>query len=212
MGLFSAIGGIVGGLLGGGSADKAAKDAARIQSASMDKAIAEQKRQFDLTRGDFLPWQETGKKGLAQLGDLVGVNGGSAQDASIQALKLSPFYKSLYSTGEEALLANASATGGLRGGNTERGLADFGADTLMATIRQQLSSLGGFAGMGMGASEAVGNFGAGKANAVSDLYTRQGDAAASARLTSGGIAAQNWNNAGSLLTEVLGSIFKGGGF
>lgn len=207
MGLFSFIGGI----LGGNSASKAAKKAAKIQAASAEKGIAELQRQFDLTRADFGPYKEMGVKGLAQLGDLVGINGGESQSAAIEALRASPFYQSLYRTGEEALLANASATGGLRGGNTQRSLADFGADTLMATIERQLSSLGGLAGMGMGATESVANFGQNKAQGVAGLYGKQGNAFASAALARGGINAQNWQNAGSLLESVISAFMPGGG-
>lgn len=207
MGLFSAIGG----LLGGGSQKKAINKATKAQTEAMNKAIAEQQRQFDLTRADFAPWQAEGKTGLAQLGDLVGTHGAEAQGSAIEALKASPFYQSLFRTGEEAVLQNASATGGLRGGNTERSLADFGSDTLMATIERQLSSLGGLAGMGMGATESVANFGAGKANAVSGLLKDIGSAKASGALAKGGINAQMWSNAGSILDGIASALMPGGG-
>jgi hypothetical protein len=95
------------------------------------------------------------------------------------------------------VLQDASATGGVRGGNTQRSLADFGADTLMKTILQQLSSLGGLAGMGMGATNAVANFGQHTADNVSGALTDQGKNLASKDLAIGGINSQMWNNAGS---------------
>lgn len=129
-------------------------------------------------------------------------------------------YKTLFSTGEEAVLANASATGGIRGGNTVTGLADFGADTLMKTIERQLASLGGLAGMGMGATESVANFGQNNANAVTQLLGNIGGAKASGAMYRGGLAQQNWNNIGAFADQAasavmpggagLGSLFKGG--
>lgn len=207
MGLFSGIASII----GGGSQKKAVKKATAAQVDAMNKAIAEQTRQFDLTRSDFAPYRDIGGKGLGGLGDLVGVNGAPQQQAAIDALKNSPFYKSLFRTGEETLLQNASATGGLRGGDTQRGLADFGADTLMQTIERQLASLGGLAGMGMGATESVANFGQHKSDAISQLLKGIGDAKASGALAKGGINAGMWNNAGGLLDSIVSAFMPGGG-
>lgn len=210
MGLFS----FVGGLLGGGAAKKASKKAMQAQVDAYNKGIAEQQRQFDTTRADFEPYRQSGLNGLTGLNNLVGTNGADAQSAAIESLKASPFYQQLFDTGEEALLANASATGGIRGGNTQAGLADFGRDTLMQTIERQLASLGGLAGMGMGSTEAVANFGARKADNVTNLLSSIGGAKASNYLTRGGINAQMWNNAGSFLDQAAGAFaggFGGGG-
>lgn len=207
MGLFS----FIGGLLGGGSEKKAIKKATQAQVDAMNRAIAEQTRQFDLTRADFQPFRDIGYKGLAGLGDLVGTNGDEAQGTAIDALKASPFYQRMFANGEEALLANASATGGIRGGNTQRGLADFGADTLLTAINEKLGQLGGLAGMGMGATESVANFGQNKANAVSALLKGQGDARASGALGIGGVNSRMWSSAGSFLDSVASAIFGAGG-
>jgi hypothetical protein len=130
---------------------------------------------------------------------------------AISALKESPTYQSLYNNGEEAILQNASATGGLRGGNTQRSLADFGVDTLSKVIADQLSRLGGLAGMGQGATGSVAALGANKANNITNLLSQIGGAKASGFLTRGGINAQNWNNAGSFLDDAVSAFLPGGG-
>lgn len=198
-------------MLGAGSQKKAVKKATKAQIAGMDKAIAEQRRQFDVTQENFAPYREIGGKGLGGLGDLVGVNGAESQGSAIEALKASPFFQSLFRTGEEAILQNASATGGIRGGNTQRSLADFGEDTLMKTIQQQLASLGGLAGMGMGATNAVANFGQHTSDNVSGLFKGQGDARASGALAIGGLNSQMWNNAGGFLDKAVSAFLPGGG-
>jgi hypothetical protein len=109
------------------------------------------------------------------------------------------------------VLQNASATGGLRGGNTERSLADFGADTLAATIQQQLASLGGLAGMGMGATNAVANFGQHATDNISTALTDKGKNLASKDLAVGGINSQMWNNAGGFLDNAVSAFLPGGG-
>lgn len=206
MGLLS----LVGGLLGGGKQKKASRRAEAAQLEYLNKALAEQQRQFDTTQQNFEPYNNLGRASLGPLGDLTGVNGNDAQGSAIEALRASPFYQSLYRSGEEALLANASATGGLRGGNTQRGLADFGADTLATTIDRQLANLGGLAGMGLGSTESLANFGANKANAVSNLYGQQGQVRAGGLLTRGGITAQQYNNAGSFLDDAVKAFLPTG--
>lgn len=206
MGIFS----FVGGLLGGRAAKKGSKKAMQAQVAAMEKGIAEQQRQYDLTRADFEPFRATGVKALGGLGDLTGTNGAGAQQAAIDALRASPFYQSLFANGQESLLQTAAATGGLRGGNTQGALADFGRDTLMQTIERQLASLGGLAGMGMGATEAVGNFGANKAGAVTNLLVGQGQARAANHLTRAGINAGMWKSAGNFLDDVVGAAVGAG--
>lgn len=197
-------------MLGAGSQKKAVKKATQQQVDALNAAIAEQRRQFDVTNANFQPYRDIGGKGLAGLGDLVGVNGAPQQQSAIDALKASPLYQSLFNNGQEALLQNASATGGIRGGNTERGLADFGADTLAQTIQQQLASLGGLAGMGMGATNAVADFGQQASQNVQNDLIGQGRARASGALTIGGINAQNWKNAGSFLDQAVSAALGAG--
>lgn len=207
MGLFS----LVGSLIGGGKQKKASRRAERDQLEYLNRALDEQRRQFDATQQNFEPYNNLGRASLGPLGDLIGTNGNDAQASAIEALRASPFYQSLYRTGEEALLANASATGGIRGGNTQRSLADFGADTLATTVDRQLANLSGIAGMGLGSTESLANFGANKANAVSNILGQQGQVRAGGLLTRGGITAGQFNNIGSFLDSVASSFIPGGG-
>lgn len=82
---------------------------------------------------------------------------GTGQQSAIDALKQSPMYQSLYHNGEQSVLANAAATGGLRGGNADRSLYNLGTDTLAQTIQQQFNNLGQLSGLGENAAAGVGN-------------------------------------------------------
>jgi hypothetical protein len=113
------------------------------QIGEIDKAIGEQQREYDTTRSDFQPYMLFGKDALGPLGDLLGMNGGDKAAAAIAALKASPLFTSLFNTGQEATLQNASATGGIRGGNTEGALYELGQGTLAQVIQQQISNLFG---------------------------------------------------------------------
>jgi hypothetical protein len=205
MGLFS----LVGSFLGAGAQKKASHKAEQAMLAYLDKAIGEESRQYDQTRADFSPFLQTGTAAVQPLGDLAGVNGNDKWATAIEQLKASPLYQSLFRSGEEAVLSNASATGGLRGGNTERSLADFGSDTLAKTIIQQLQTLGGVANMGQEAAGSVGAFGANKANTVASLFGDQGSARAGGLLTRGGINAGMWNNIGGFLDQAVQAALGG---
>jgi hypothetical protein len=83
--------------------------------------------------------------------------GAGAQQSAIDQLKQSPYYQSLYHNGEQATLANAAATGGLRGGNAERSLYNLGTDTLASAYQQQFNNLGSITGLGENAAAGTGN-------------------------------------------------------
>ncbi len=207
MGLFS----FIGGLIGGDKQAKATKKAGRLQYDAAMAGLDETKRQFDTTRADYQPYQQLGASAAPFLGDLIGLNGNDAQQSQIDALKSGPLYSSLVSSGEDSLLANASATGGLRGGNTEDSLSRFRSDTLNSVIADKLSQYSGAVGIGSGATGAVANFGA---NAVAQGNAQRNAGAgalAQSALVRGGIAAQNWSNAGSFLDSTISSALGGGG-
>lgn len=63
-------GSVISGMLG----DDAASSAAGAQQRSAQMSVDEQRRQFDLTRADRLPWLTQGRAGLYKLSDLLGID------------------------------------------------------------------------------------------------------------------------------------------
>ncbi len=183
--IIPAVAGIGGSIIAGNSAKSAANKAAASQTAADQAAIAEQRRQYDQTRGDLQPWMQQGQNASAQQGDLLGLNGPEAQQAAISAQQGSPLYESLFRNGQNTLLQNASATGGVRGGNTQGALANFGKDTLAQVIEAQLTRLGGVSEQGQNAAAQVGNFGANAANNIGQSLGNTGAAQAGAALVGG---------------------------
>lgn len=206
MGLFSLIGGII----GGNKQAKATRRAAQLQYDAAMAGIDETRRQFDLTRADFASEQALGEAGIGGFRRLVGLDGAEAQQAEIDALRASPLYQSIFNNGRDTILATASATGGLRGGNTQDALARFGGDALSQVIRQQLSDYAGTIGIGMGSDQAIGNFGAEAVRDINDSRNAGAGAMAQSALVRGGIAAQNWANAGSFLDNGISAALGGG--
>jgi hypothetical protein len=207
LGLFS----VIGGILGNSSKKKAAKKAAAAQIAAAQLGIDESRRQFDLTRSDQLPWMQAGQEAIGDIGDLVGLNGGDVQGGAISALQASPLYQSLFDNGQNTILANGAATGGLRGGNIQSSLANFGRDTLSQVIQQQLANLGAVSGQGAATASGLGALGAQNASALSNLFNQQGAAKAGQYVTTGALNAQNYGNIGQFGDSILSAIGGGGG-
>jgi hypothetical protein len=153
MGLFS----LIGGLIGSGSSKKAAKKAAADQVAALNRAIDVTHNQFEETRTDLAPYRDIGAKRPARTGrpdwherrSTAAIRHRCAEGISILPIVVPN------RPGSE--LAERRATGGIRGGNEVRSLADFGGDTLMKTIMAQIQNLGGLAGIGSGATTATGS-------------------------------------------------------
>jgi hypothetical protein len=198
------IGGVIAGVGALGAAaigSSASNSAAQAQQESNAAAIAEQRRRYDQTRTDLQPWQQAGQHALGQQGDLLGLNGNDKQQAAIQQLQHGSLYQSLYNNGRDTLLANASATGGLRGGNTQGALANFGRDTLSSVIENHLGQLGGLSQTGQNSAAQVGAYGQNNANSIGQLLSQSGSAQVSGILGGAGAQIAGLNSAaGSLAT------------
>jgi len=91
-------------------------------------------------------------------------SGSDAQKAAIAAIEQGSEMQTLTQQGEEAILSNASATGGLRGGNTQGALAQFRPSLLNSLINQQYERLGALTNLGQ--SSVVAGAGYGGSNTV----------------------------------------------
>lgn len=143
---------------------------ARIKAAKEAAAQKVRERQTSGYMGQQGTFLETGTGASQMQADLMGLNGPEAQRAAIAMVESSPQFSSLLQQGENAILANAAATGGVRGGNIMAALAQFRPQLLSSLIEQQHGRLAGAAGLG--AQVGQGLIGAG--------ISREQDAAARA--------------------------------
>lgn len=202
----SFIGKAIGSITGANQAADASRDAAATQAASAQAGIDEQKRQFDALQQLLKPFVDAGVGGLSSYGNLLGSNGAQAQQSAISQLMKTPAYTSALQQGERSILSNASATGGLRGGNTQAALSQFAPQLLTQLIGQQLQGYGNLSSLGQNAAAGVGNAGMSSANSISSLLQQQGAANAGGQLVGGANAIANGNALGS-----LGGFLSGGG-
>lgn len=190
-------------LLGGITGGKGASKAAKIQADAYKQGIAEQQREFNTIQGNNAPYMAAGTSGLDQLLTLLGVNGSPGQQSAIDALRNSPLFTAPYQTGQDTILANASATGGLRGGNTEDALSRFGADLLNQVIGNQTGNLFNLTQIGQAAASGTNAAALSTGNNISNLLSQQGNALGSNALLQGAIGTQTIQNVGKALADYL---------
>ena len=105
-----------------------------------------------------------------------------AQQRAIAGIEGGAQFQSLLRQGEGAILSNASATGGLRGGNTQSAHAQFRPQLLSQLIEQQYARLGGISSLGQNAAAGVGNAGMQTGGNIAQLLAQQGAAQAGGAL------------------------------
>lgn len=197
-----AVGGL--GFLSARQQASAAQDAANTQSAAAMAGIDEQKRQFDQIQKLLAPYIQGGTNAFGAQQNLLGLNGADAQQQAITGLANSPQMQAMTQQGENAILQNASATGGLRGGNTQAALAQFRPAMLSNMINQQFSNLGSLSGMGQASAAGQAALGQQQGQNVSNLMQQQGAAIAGGQLAQGNM----WNGFTNSLMGGLG-VYKG---
>ena len=219
---------------------QAAETATDAQLESTKLAIDEQRRQFDEMKELLAPYVGAGTPALQQLAQfaeiapgaleqqqaLAGLGGAEAQRAAIQQIEESPFFQEQIRMGEEALLQNAAATGGLRGGNLQSSLAQFRPSLLSQAISDQYTRLGGLTSLGAGATQNLATIGqasatgqAAQGQAMASNIANQlaasgraqaqgalnvGQAQAQQALAGGRASAGQWGDIGGLVGQYAG--------
>lgn len=204
--LLPGIGGVIGAGLGGAiEGEEAVGQASQAQQQSAQAGIDEQRRQFDAIQKLLQPYVQAGTGALTQQQALLGMGTPGAQQQAITALQGSPQFQALQQQGETAILQNAAATGGLRGGNVQAALAQFRPALLSGLIEQQYNRLGGLTAIGQNAAAGVGNAGMSTGSNIATLLGRQGQAQA------GGILGQQGALTGGI-GQAFGALQGSGGF
>lgn len=213
------IGGLIGGalsLFGASESADAAQNAANTQSASTDAAIAERRRQYDLTRGDTKPFIDTGVAANARLRQLLGIDGGTSdltRRFTAADLSADPVYGAGLDVGlregARGINARAIGSGVYDSGATLKALTRFGNDYATGKANEaynrfnadntnMYNRLAGISGTGQTALGQVTSAGNSASGDIANLLTQQGNANA-AGIVGGanawGAGAQNVNNA-----------------
>jgi hypothetical protein len=162
-------------IFGDDDAEQAPIDAANIQANAQRESLAYLKER------EAIP-QQFREGALKQLGGVYGLEGGegSQQDLIDQA-KTSPLYENIMGgkeLGEEAIMRNAGATGGLRSGNVQGNMYDYNIQlqnrALLDSYNEQLMGIQGLAGLPSNANNiAAGTAGIGQTLAQGKIASAQ---------------------------------------
>ena len=197
-------------LVGSSMQASAAGDAAAAQGAASQAGIEEQRRQFDEMRKLLQPYTEAGIPALEQQQTLLGLRGPEAEQAAIARLTGGETFKALAQQGENALLQQASATGGLRGGNLQGALGQFRPQLLSNLIEQQYGRLGGMTNLGQASAAGVGAAGMETGTNIANLLGQQGSAEAGGILGEAKAYGQLFNLPGQFVGAQIGAGKKPG--
>lgn len=140
----------------------------------------------------------------------AGMTGAEAQQAAVGQIAESPLLAELTRQGEQAMLQNAAATGGLRGGNIQGALAQYRPQMLQQEIDRQYSRLAQMSGLGqqtiMGSPTYQSAPGYQSGTNIAQMYGDIGAAQAGSYLAAGQAQAGLYNTIGTGLGYGLGYL------
>jgi hypothetical protein len=174
----------------------AAKNAADAQARYGQQAIDANADQFTQMKAMVQPYADAGYDSLTAQLDLIGQNGPEAQQKAIDAIQNDPNARALAVQGEQGILANASATGGLRGGNIQAALAQFRPQLLQSMINDRYTKLQGITQLGQAAAAQQASASLANGQQTANLLTGIGNAQAQGLIGAGAANAAGYNAIG----------------
>ena len=227
---------VVGSLISADAAGDAADTAAGASGAASAASIAEQRRQYDLSRADQAPYLAAGTTAVNRLGAGVAAGGefGAVTPFDFRYdQNTDPGYGFRFSEGMKGLERSAAARGGLLSGATLRGITRYGQDmgsqeynnafnryvtgfNANTGERNQLfNRLSGVAGTGQTATNQIGAQGANMAGNIGNAYMTSAANTGNAAMAAAGIRNSAYGGAGNVLGRMYGnygrSPYGGGG-
>lgn len=197
--------------LGGTQAAAAADKAAGYVTQAAKDAVAEQRRQSDITKANLAPWVTAGKGALQSQQALTGVLGSAKQQEAINAMQPTPGQLFMQQQQEKEMLAKAAATGGLGGGNIRADLNKLGVLNSIQNYNTNYNRLAGISGTGQTTASNLSELGQAGAGNIANLQQQAGQARSSGILGQAQAQAQGMNNLMGLGAGLYGAFGGGGG-
>jgi hypothetical protein len=192
-------------LVGGALSARSAGKATASQAEGNANAIAETKRQFDITQTNQAPYLAAGRTAL---GSLASENDTPLDLSKIQ---MDPGYEFGRAQGQQAIDRKVAAGGGRISGAALKAAAQFGTDYAASgysaaygranqTRTDRLNRLAALAGVGQTATQNVASAGAEASGRSAALMSAAGDNRGAGQLAQGNI----WGNTGNQLAALYG--------
>ncbi len=202
--------GLIKDITGVEGAQDAANQAAGIQQGAAQTAEQGINRRFDITQETLRPSIEAGDLARQQQQALLGLSGQEAQQTAFAGLQESPGQQFLRNRAQKNLVRNASAIGGLGGGNVRSALVEQGTGFAAQDLQNQFGRLGQLAGQGQAAATSTGQFGSQAANQAGQFGIAGSQARASGILGSQQAEAQFRGQLLGLGGQALGGFLGAG--
>jgi hypothetical protein len=155
----------------------AARDAADAQREGADQATAEQRRQYDLSRQDQMPFLEAGYDSLERQNAFL--------DGDMSGFENNAGYRFMSQEMQRGIERGAASRGALYNGGTNVDLARQLGGFANSTATDYWNKLAGRAGQGQATASGLGMLGANMANQIGANYRGAADAQASSYLARG---------------------------
>jgi len=174
-------------LYGANQASNSAADAASISAASSDKALAEQRRQFDVGQTNQTPWMTAGKSALGSQLDLMGLPGGTTGSPtnSLAELQKTPGYAFRLDQGNRGEAARTASRGGMGSGKAYESAINLNQNMASSEYGNRLSQLSSLSGQGQAAASGMAAQGQNYANTASNTIIGSGANQANASIYGG---------------------------
>lgn len=187
-------------IYGANKSASAAKAGAKASQKATDATIAEQKRQFDLTRSDQMPWLQAGTTALGTQQALLSGDYSKFYD--------SPDYQFSLDQGMKGMDRSAAARGRLYSGGYGQDLNKYAQGMATTNYNNFYSKLAGLSNTGSGTAQNLGGLGANYANSMGTALQNNANNRASAYNSQ----ANAWGNAATQIGGIAGNYFgsKGG--
>jgi hypothetical protein len=170
-----------------------------------DNANAMAERTQGVAKDTFAPYMGVGTNALSSYGNLLGLNGQDAADASMKAFQQSPGYGYQVAQGLQAVDHGAAAKGMLRSGETLRAEQTLGANLANQSFGDYMGRLNGLTNMGLQGAGAYLNAFTGQANNIQSTTTAGAGAQAGIYGSEGKAIGNAFNTAANSLGEMYQS-------
>ena len=220
-------GSLLGSMLSSDSASDAASTAAQASGAASDASIAEQRRQYNISRADYAPYLAAGTTAVNRLGAGVATGGGEFGAVTPFDFRYDqntdPGYGFRFSEGMKGLERGAAARGGLLSGATLKGITRYGQDmgsqeyqnafnryttgfNANTGERNQLyNRLAGVAGTGQTAVNQIGAQGANMAGNIGNAYMTSAANTGNAAMAAAGQRQSAFSGGANVLGRMYGN-------
>ncbi len=186
-------------IFGAKSAAKGQQKAADAATRAAADSLAEQRRQYDQSRADMMPWLTAGKDAL---GTITALNSGN-----YSSFNRSPDYKLQQAEGARALTArNALAGIGQNDGAAQKAALKYSQNLAQGSYNDYYNKIAGVAGTGQVTANQASGLGQNYAGAVTGINQNKSNALGSSYINQGNIWGNLFSNLGGQATAAASKV------